>query len=65
MTRTRERADVTSPCNKTCRIDNASGYCVGCGRTLDEIAAWGALAEADRRAIMRELDTRLRSVQEA
>ena len=56
---------MTSPCVKTCRIDDASGYCVGCGRTLDEIAAWGSLADADRRAIMSELSTRLHRLQEA
>jgi len=63
--RTDECADVTSPCVKTCRIDDASGYCVGCGRTLDEIAAWGSLSETDRRAIMSRLGNRLHRVQEA
>ncbi|WP_453961352.1 DUF1289 domain-containing protein [Amorphus suaedae] len=56
---------MTSPCVKTCRIDDASGYCVGCGRTLDEIAAWGSLPEAGRRDIMRRLGDRLHRVQEA
>ncbi|MGX1098425.1 DUF1289 domain-containing protein [Amorphus sp. MBR-141] len=56
---------MTSPCVKTCRMDNASGYCVGCGRTIDEIAAWGSLPEARRREIMSRLTNRLRRVQEA
>lgn len=65
LARIHERADVTSPCVKTCRIDDASGFCVGCGRTLDEIAAWGSLSEAGRRDIMSRLSNRLHRIQEA
>lgn len=60
-----ERPLVTSPCVKTCRIDNASGLCAGCGRTLDEIAAWGGLSEADRQAVMAALPARLTTVRES
>ena len=56
---------MKSPCVKTCRIDDASSYCVGCGRTLEEIAAWGSLSETDRRTIMSRLGNRLHRVQEA
>jgi uncharacterized protein len=42
---------VPSPCISVCRIDEASGLCVGCLRTLDEIAAWGALGDAARRRV--------------
>jgi len=48
------RADempVPSPCISVCRIDAASGLCVGCLRTLDEIAAWGSLDDAARRMV--------------
>ncbi|TXH03657.1 MAG: DUF1289 domain-containing protein [Nevskiaceae bacterium] len=31
--------EVSSPCVQLCRLD-AHNVCVGCGRTLDEIAAW-------------------------
>ena len=37
--------DVESPCRKVCLLDPLEGACRGCGRTLDEIAAWPA---ADR-----------------
>jgi uncharacterized protein len=30
---------VASPCIDICRLD-AKGVCVGCRRTLDEIAEW-------------------------
>lgn len=46
---------VPSPCINVCRIDPASGWCEGCTRTLDEIAAWSALSEAERRDLWRLL----------
>lgn len=51
-------APVPSPCNAVCRIDDATGWCEGCLRTLDEIAAWGGLAQAQRRAVWLQLETR-------
>ncbi|WP_156953328.1 DUF1289 domain-containing protein, partial [Afifella pfennigii] len=30
-----------SPCTGLCRIDPASGYCLGCARSGEEIAIWG------------------------
>ncbi|MBX3589715.1 MAG: DUF1289 domain-containing protein [Burkholderiaceae bacterium] len=49
---------VPSPCVSVCRIDPASGLCVGCLRTLDEIAAWGSLADGAKRAIWNEIEHR-------
>ena len=51
----------SSPCTKVCVLDAASGLCCGCGRTRDEIAAWGGLSEPMRRAIMAGLGARLRA----
>jgi uncharacterized protein len=50
---------IVSPCNKVCTIDPRSGLCLGCGRTLSEIAGWMSLAEGDRERIMAELPQRL------
>ena len=50
---------VRSPCINICQIDDASGWCVGCGRTLDEIARWGITDDADRDAVMAELPARI------
>jgi predicted Fe-S protein YdhL (DUF1289 family) len=44
-------ARVASPCISVCRIDEATGLCVGCQRTLDEIAAWAALDDDARREV--------------
>jgi predicted Fe-S protein YdhL (DUF1289 family) len=50
---------IQSPCVKICSIDPASGLCTGCGRTLDEIARWGSLSDAQRATIMQELRDRI------
>jgi len=51
---------MLSPCVKVCVIDPASRLCSGCGRTLDEIARWGAMGEAERARIMAILPERMR-----
>ena len=50
---------VSSPCIKVCAVSGQTGLCIGCGRTLNEIASWGALDEPTRQAIMAELPARL------
>lgn len=49
---------VPSPCISVCRMDEATGWCVGCLRTLDEIACWSALDERDKRQVWVELSRR-------
>jgi uncharacterized protein len=50
---------VSSPCRNVCVMDEASGYCTGCGRTLDEIALWSVLDDDDKRAVWALLPERL------
>jgi len=55
------RADsspVASPCISVCRMDDATGLCVGCLRTIDEIAAWSVLDDAGRRSVLAAIDAR-------
>jgi hypothetical protein len=40
-----------SPCTGVCRLELA-GMCSGCHRLLDEIATWGGLSAADKRAVL-------------
>ena len=49
---------LPSPCISVCRMDEASGICEGCMRTLDEIAAWGSLDAPRQLAIRRQLPER-------
>jgi predicted Fe-S protein YdhL (DUF1289 family) len=39
-------------------MDEASGLCAGCLRTLDEIALWSVLDEEDKRAVWAALAQR-------
>jgi predicted Fe-S protein YdhL (DUF1289 family) len=41
-----------------CTVDGASGLCLGCLRTLPEIAAWSRMTDEARAAVMAELDGR-------
>jgi predicted Fe-S protein YdhL (DUF1289 family) len=50
---------VDTPCTNVCTIDPVSGLCIGCGRTLSEIAGWLTLSAAERRRIMTELPQRM------
>jgi len=50
---------VSTPCIKVCIVSGESGLCLGCGRTLQEIASWGGLEESRRKEIMAELPARL------
>ena len=49
---------VASPCISVCTMDEATGWCAGFLRTLDEIAVWSLLDEADKRAVWVELSQR-------
>ena len=49
---------METPCINICTLDHASGLCLGCGRTIEEIARWSAMSEAERRRIMAELPAR-------
>ena len=49
---------VPSPCTNVCAIDPVTGLCVGCLRTLDEIAGWSVLDDEAKRAVWAELAVR-------
>ena len=50
---------IESPCVQICTLDARSGICLGCGRTVDEIAGWIAMSAAERSRVMKELPARL------
>jgi len=49
---------VPSPCVNVCVMDQANGVCIGCLRTLDEIAAWSVLDADARRAVLAAIGER-------
>ena len=46
---------IESPCNKVCVMNEATGLCRGCHRTLDEIARWGTMSDAERQEVVEKL----------
>jgi uncharacterized protein len=46
---------IESPCIGVCQVDGRTQSCIGCGRSLDEIARWLSFSDAERRAIMERL----------
>jgi uncharacterized protein len=56
---------MDSPCIDVCTIDDHTGVCLGCARTISEIAAWRDLGDAGRRRVMAELPARLRTLKKA
>lgn len=51
---------METPCIKICVYDPVRRLCTGCGRSLEEIAGWAELDEAQRARVMAELPARLR-----
>lgn len=49
---------LTSPCISVCVIDDPTGYCKGCWRTADEIAAWPTLIRMKRLEVLERLAER-------
>ena len=53
-----KREELASPCVKICVVHPAERLCVGCLRSIDEIAQWSRLSAEERRAIMADLPSR-------
>ncbi len=52
--------EVQSPCIDICDVDESCKFCIGCGRSLDEIASWLSVSEEERQAILALLPERLK-----
>ena len=52
---------METPCINICLLDSETGLCLGCGHNIDEIANWGSMSDAERRAVMARLPARLKS----
>lgn len=49
---------VASPCISVCNINDATGLCEGCFRTLDEIAVWSQMDNAAKREVWSRITLR-------
>lgn len=48
-----------SPCIKLCTLDR-EGFCLGCHRSIDEIARWSAMSVAERQVVLEAVERRRR-----
>ena len=51
-------APIASPCVSVCRISDQTGLCVGCLRTLEEIALWSQYANEEKAEVLRLVNQR-------
>ena len=49
---------VLSPCRKICELDASAQYCIGCFRTVEEIATWARMTPAERAEVVDALPER-------
>ena len=44
--------EIQSPCIGVCSMDDSTGLCQGCYRTMDEIQGWWDLDNAQKQAVI-------------
>lgn len=49
-----------SPCISVCQLDDRTGWCIGCQRTIDEIRDWIVMAPEERHEVLERLAERRR-----
>ncbi len=49
---------IPSPCINSCHMNQASGYCEGCDRSIPEITEWSRASDARKQAILGEVASR-------
>ena len=47
-----------SPCISVCQMDDATGWCLGCKRTIDEIREWMIMLPEERQRVLDALKDR-------
>lgn len=56
---------IASPCINICQMSPDTGWCIGCQRSLDEIARWGTASDSERLAILAAVEERREVLAEA
>jgi predicted Fe-S protein YdhL (DUF1289 family) len=49
---------MLSPCIKICKLDPKQQFCLGCKRTVEEIAKWSSFTEQQQIIIIEQLKGR-------
>ena len=58
LSRPELQTPVPSPCISLCKMDQQTGLCQGCMRTIDEIIAWSQADDDYKRAVWKEIRRR-------
>lgn len=53
-----EDTEVLSPCVGVCSMDERTGFCFGCYRTMEEIQQWWDLDNQQKQAIVLKVNER-------
>ena len=53
-----KRDEVESPCVKVCVVNPETGLCLGCRRSVNEIARWSRMTVSERREVLAALPVR-------
>ncbi|HYG31651.1 MAG TPA: DUF1289 domain-containing protein [Methylophilaceae bacterium] len=53
-----DQPEIQSPCIGVCTMSEATGLCLGCYRTIDEIRAWWDMSAQQRSEVMDSLEER-------
>jgi predicted Fe-S protein YdhL (DUF1289 family) len=53
-----EDEEIESPCVRECRVDQVTGFCVGCFRTMREISYWARYTPGEQRRVMGLIEDR-------
>ncbi len=53
-----EKNEVQSPCISVCSMNEKTGFCHGCYRSMDEIQKWWDLNNLQKQAILDQLSAR-------
>ena len=49
---------VPSPCISVCQVDDATGQCIGCYRTIDEIRDWPIMTAEEKTDVLGRIAAR-------
>lgn len=53
-----KQEEVMSPCIGVCTVDEDSGFCLGCYRTVDEIQGWWDMQPEAQKNLLAVLEER-------
>tara|TARA_B100000029_G_scaffold189329_1_gene187164 strand:- start:799 stop:987 length:189 start_codon:yes stop_codon:yes gene_type:complete len=53
---------IKSPCKNICSIDKETGLCLGCYRTINEIALWIKLDDIKKKIIFQTINRKKTSI---